>query len=168
MKKFSVLLILSVTAHFASAQQFIFPAKDQTPEQQAVDEKACDDWASNQVGTSVAEIDSQIAAAKSATVPGGVPQASAGAGGRGAVRGAVIGSAIGHATDNNRTEAAAVGAVIGASRAKRRSAEANAAQQQAQQQASTQLSVEQLEAKRSDFFKARGTCLTAKGYTISN
>ncbi len=169
MKKLVALLALSTAASFAYAEQFVFPAKEQSPEQQATDEKACDDWASNQVGTTLTEINSQISAAKSATTPGGQAQASAGAGGGGALRGAAIGSALGHAAgSDNRTEAAAVGAVIGASRANRRSAEANAAQQEAQQQAATQASVGELEAQRSDFYKARGTCLTGKGYSVSD
>jgi len=163
------LLIIAATTLLVSpafAKQYVFPAKDQTPEQQAMDEKSCDGWAAQQTGASPAELDSQVAAAKSPAAPGPEAQASAGAGGRGAVRGAIVGSAIGHATDNDRSDAAAIGAVVGAARSNRRSAAANS-QAQAQAQAEhVEVNVEKIEAQRQEYYKARTSCLKGKGYTV--
>jgi len=168
MKKNIIVIAFSLLAVSAYAnKQYVFPAKDQTPDQQTLDEKACDGWAKDQVGTSPAEIDTQINAAKSAPQAPADAQASAGAGGSGAVRGAIVGSAIAGGTDNNRTEAAAVGAVLGAARANRRSGQANAQAQTQAQTATIQAQVDTLEAKKGEFYKARGICLTGKGYTVN-
>ncbi len=135
-------LLLVVVPVFA--QQYVYPAKGQSPDQQKKDESACYSWAVQQTGFDPAK--AQAAAPPPTTATGTTP----GAGVRGAARGAVVGEVVG---GDARTGAAA-GAVAARSQSRRQNA---AAQQQAQ--AGTQ---QQQEA----FGRARGACLEGKGYTV--
>jgi hypothetical protein len=94
----------------AAAQQYVYPAKGQSPEQQKSDEAACYTWAVQQSGFDPANPPPPQQAAQPQTGPSGV---TPGAGVRGAARGAVVGEIAGG--DNTGT-AAAAGAV--AARAK--------------------------------------------------
>ncbi len=72
----------------AGAQQFVYPAKGQTPEKQKSDEAACYKWAVQQTGFDPAKAPPAApAAAPPTTATGTTP----GAGARGAARGAVVG-----------------------------------------------------------------------------
>ena len=140
---------------------FPFPAKNQTKEQQATDEKACYDWAQQQTGinpTAAANPNTEAAAAaakqqaESATTGAAVKGAAAGAAG-GAIVGAIAGDA---------GEGAAIGAVAGAVRGRRakKQVEAQAAQQGAN------AAKAQGNAQLDTFKKAMGSCLEGKGYTV--
>ena len=72
----------------ASAQQFVYPAKGQKPEQQKKDEAECSAWAAQQAPA-------QPAATPPTTATGTTP----GAGMRGAARGAVAAEIVGGEAD---------------------------------------------------------------------
>ena len=121
----------------ASAQQFVYPAKGQKPEQQKKDEAECTAWAQQQTAGQ------PQGAPPPTTATGTTP----GAGLRGAARGAVAAEVVGGEADR--------GAAAGAIAARNRSRQANAAASQQQQQAGAE-----------NVAKARGACLEGKGYTV--
>jgi len=140
------LCLLAVAAALAApvgAQQYVFPAKGQTPEKQKSDEAACYTWAVQQTGFDPAKAPPPAAAPTTAT--GTQP----GAGAKGAAKGAVVGGIMGDAGAG-----AAAGAVAGRSQSRKQ----NAAQQQQQAGASQQ--------QQQAFAKARAACLEGKGYTV--
>lgn len=150
-------LFLAVAGAFAfaaisvSAQQFVYPARGQSPDQQKKDEAACHTWAVEQSKFDPANPPQQQAAAKPPTTATG---STPGAGARGAARGAIVGEAV----SGDASAGAAAGAVAarGASRKQNQ-----AAAQQQQQQAS-----QQQQAGQQAYQKARGACLEGKGYTV--
>jgi hypothetical protein len=93
-------LLVSACASSESARPAVtaYPAKNQTPEQQARDTNDCQFWAKQQTG-----YDPGLDTAKSAGVGLAV----------GAVTGAAAGAAIGAASGRGAGSGAAVGAVIG-------------------------------------------------------
>lgn len=132
---------------------FVFPAKEQTPEQQAKDEQACYTWAVEQSGVDPLN----MTPTKADTVAKG-PDGSAV---KGAAKGAVAGVAIGAiAGDAGKGAAigAAAGGMKGASGRKKKEAQK---EQQAQQKAA-----ETDKAKVDSFKKAYSACLEGKGYSI--
>jgi len=146
---FVLMLVLMIST--ANAQQYVYPAKGQTPEQQKSDEGACYTWAVQQTGFDPANPPPQQPAAKAPpTATGTTP----GAGARGAVRGAVVGEVVG----NDAGAGAAAGAVAARGQSRRQNMTAS---QQANQQQQTAL--QQLQAA---FNKARAACLEGKGYTV--
>jgi hypothetical protein len=152
--KLRILLSLALCAALigeTSAQQYVYPAKGQSPEQQKKDEAACYQWAVQQTGFDPAKPQPQQQAATPPTTATGT---TPGAGARGAARGAVVGEVVG----GDAGRGAAAGAVVARSRSRRENA---AAQQQAQQQ--TQAASQQQQA---GFAKARGACLEGRGYTV--
>jgi len=152
---FGLSLLLVCPAAIAQ-QQYIFPQKGQTPDQQKKDEYECHDWAVKQTG-----FDPTAAAQAPAQQPQQPAGAQPGSGVHGAARGAVAGAAIG-SLGGEAGKGAAVGATAGAVAARGQSRQ-QAQQQQAsaQQQASTQLS-----AKQQDYLRAKGACLEGKGYSV--
>lgn len=138
------LLLGAAAISQAMAQQYVFPAKGQSPQQQQNDEAACYSWAVQQTGVDPAK---QQPAAKPATTASGT---TPGAGARGAVRGAVVGEIVGGD--------AGTGAAVGAAAARGQSRRQNAATQQQQQGASQQ--------QQAAFGKARAACLEGKGYSV--
>jgi hypothetical protein len=150
----------SSTVSLSGIGLVIYPAQEQTPEQQQADEAACTDWAEAQTGLSIqaGSVDTQAAAAAAEQQ---AADATTGAAVGGAARGALGGAAIGAIAGDAGT-GAAIGAVaggIGGRRAKKsveaQSAQAGAAQAEAQNQ-------EAIEA----FKKAAGVCLQGRGYTV--
>ena len=135
-------LALSYSAH---AQQYVYPAKGQTAQQQKSDEAACHSWAVQQTGFDPAK-PAQAAAAPPTTATGSTP----GAGLRGAARGAVVGEVIGGD--------AGTGAAAGAVAARGQSRRQNAATSQ-QQASATQN-------QQAAFGKARSACLEGRGYSV--
>jgi hypothetical protein len=135
----------------ALAQQFVYPAKGQSPEQQKKDESACYQWAVQQTG---------FDPSKPATAPAAPPPPTTatgttpGAGVRGAARGAVVGEVVGGD--------AGAGAAAGAAVARSQSRKQNAAKAQQQQQSAQQAASSQQAA----FAKARAACLEGRGYTV--
>ena len=135
----------------AAAQQIVYPAKGQTPQQQKSDEAACYTWAVQQTGFDPAKAPPpQQAATPPTTATGSTP----GAGARGAARGAVVGEAVG----GDAGAGAAAGAAVARSQSRKQNA---AAAQQGQQQA--QAATQQQQAT---FAKARAACLEGRGYTV--
>ena len=135
----------------ASAQQFVYPAKGQSPEQQKSDESACHSWAVQQTGVDPSNPKPQQQAAGQPTTATG---ASRGSGARGAARGAVVGELV---ADDARS-GAAVGAVAARGQSRRQNAAANQQAQQQQQAAGQQQS--------SAYSKARAACLEGRGYSV--
>jgi hypothetical protein len=132
---------------------FVFPAKEQTPEQQAKDEQACYTWAVEQSGVDPLN----MTATKADTVTKGADGSAV----RGAAKGAVAGAAIG-AIAGDAGKGAAIGATAGGmgglSGRKKKQAQQ---EQQAQQKAA-----ETDKAKVESFKKAYSACLEGKGYSI--
>src|SRR5512139_2066523 len=148
--KRQMLLALAIVAGLAldaSAKQFVYPAKGQSPEQQKSDEAACYTWAVQQTGFDPANPQAQPQAATPPTTATGT---TAGAGVRGAARGAVVGEIV--------ADDAGAGAAAGAVAARSQSRRQNAATQQ--QAAQTQSAGQQ------NFNKAMAACLEGRGYTV--
>jgi hypothetical protein len=144
----------------AQIGMIIYPAKEQTPDQQKADEAACTQWAEAQTGLKLqaggVNIDSAAQAAQQQAA-----QATQGAAVRGAARGAAGGAIVG-AIAGDAGEGAAIGAVAGAvaGRRARKQAEAQAAQQgAAQAQAQNQQAID-------TFKNAAAACLEGRGYTV--
>ena len=144
----------SMTASLNKALgMYVFPAKDQKPEQQSADEQACYSWAVEQSGIDPLTME--------ATTPDSVATGPDGSAVRGAARGAVAGVAIG-AIAGDAGKGAAIGAAAGAmgGAAGRRQRQSKQAQQAQQQAAATD------EAKLESFKKAYQACLEGKGYSV--
>ena len=146
--------ILATTVALVSevgAQQFVYPAKGQSPQQQKSDEAACYQWAVQQTGFDPAKPQPQQQAAKPPTTATGT---TPGAGARGAARGAVVGEIVG----GDAGAGAAAGAVAARGQSRRQNA-ATAQQGQQQQQAAAQQ-------QPASFAKARAACLEGRGYSV--
>ena len=149
MKALRRMLVLAVAAALpVAAQQYAFPAKGQSPEQQKKDEASCAQWAVQQTGYDPAKPPPAAAPAQQPPVTGSGARA----------RGAAAGAAVGAITGNDTGDAAKAGAVAAASAqrgANRRAARDQQAQASAQQGAGQEA-----------FGKARAACLEGKGYTV--
>jgi hypothetical protein len=130
----------------AEAHQYVYPMRGQGPQRQHKDEVACAHWARSQSGYDPAN-PPVVAQAQPAPVTG------SGARMRGAAGGAIVG-AIG----GNAGVGAAAGAVAGG--LVRRVRNRNAAD--AQNQANAQ----QVADMRASYYRARGACLTGRGYSV--
>jgi hypothetical protein len=148
---FWMIALTSALVAPAGAQQFVYPAKGQSPDQQKKDEAACYSWAVQQSGFDPAK---PPQAAPAPTPPTTATGTTPGAGLRGAARGAVVGEiAGGHAA-----EGAAAGAIAARGQSRRQNAAATQQAQQ-QQQAATQQ-------QQASFAKARSACLEGRGYSV--
>jgi len=145
------LLIGMMFAAGVSAQQYVYPAKGQSPDQQKKDEGACHVWAVDQSKYDPTNPPKQAAAPPPPTTATG---STPGAGVRGAARGAVAGEII----NGDASSGAAVGAVAARGASRRQ----NAAAAQQQQQAV----VQQDQAGMGAYQKARAACLEGRGYTV--
>ena len=143
----SLVVLLSATP--AQSQQFVYPAKGQSAQQQKTDEAQCHTWAVQQ--SKYDPTKPPPAAAKPPTTASGT---TPGAGVRGAARGAIVGEVVGGD--------AGAGAAAGAVAARGQSRRQNAAQAQQQKQAATQ----QDQAGMASYQKARGACLEGRGYSV--
>lgn len=153
----SAMFLVTVAGQAAAQQQYVFPQKGQSAEQQKKDEYECHSWAVKQTGFDPTAA-AQAPPPQTAQQPAG---AQPGSGARGAARGAVAGAAIG-SLDGEAGKGAGVGAAAGAVAARGQSRkQAQQQQAQAQQQASAQKS-----SKQQDYLRARGACLEGKGYSV--
>src|SRR5262245_26272649 len=141
--------VLLVHVARAGADQYVYPAKGQSKDQQDRDDYECHKWAKEQTGFD----------------PAAPPQAAApppkqGGAVRGAAGGAAVG-AIGGAIGGNAGKGAAIGAGVGgaagAIRRHRGEKQAAAAQAQANQQYA---------ASRDGYNRAFAACMTGRGYTV--
>lgn len=145
----------------------VFPAKGQTPQQQAQDEGECYAWSKGQTG--VDPMAPPPAAAQPAEQPA---QAKSGADGsrlRGAARGAAAGAIIGEVADDDAGKGAAIGAtagVVAGGRQSRKNQQAAAAQAAQQQQQATQQAQTANQQHLDLFKKGFAACLEPKGYTV--
>ncbi|HEU5415248.1 MAG TPA: glycine zipper family protein [Candidatus Angelobacter sp.] len=130
---------------------FVNPKNNQTPEQQANDEKTC--YATAQQQTGIDPSAPSAPPAEAAKTQGG--------GAKGAARGAAGGAAIGGITGDAGT-GAAVGATAGAVRGRRQQKKAN---KQAEQQAAQQSQAQQKQ-QLDTFRRAFSSCIDAKGYSV--
>jgi hypothetical protein len=142
---------------FAQIGLFIYPAKDQPPEQQKKDEDACYDWAEANTGLTLVagKVDAQAAgkAAAKGTGEGRVVG--------GAAAGAATGLAIG-AIAGDAGKGAAIGAVAGSVGGVRSRIKA---QQEAGQKGAQQ-AIQANQQAVETFKKAAGACLEARGYSV--
>ena len=132
---------------------YVFPAKDQKPEQQAADEQACYTWAVEQSGVDPLSME--------ATKPDSVAKGPDGSAVRGAAKGAVAGAAIG-AIAGDAGKGAAIGAAAGgmAGAGGRKQKEAKKEEEAKKKAAAAD------QAKMDSFKKAYSACLEGKGYTV--
>jgi len=154
MKTARQLSVLALAATFAAgvpAQQVIYPAKGQKPEQQKKDEGECHTWAVTNSKYDPTNPPKQAAAPPPPTTATG---ATPGAGVRGAARGAVVGEVVG----GDASSGAAAGAVAARSQSRRQNAAAGQQQQQA--------AVQQDQAGMANYQKARAACLEGRGYSV--
>jgi hypothetical protein len=135
----------------AGAQQFVYPAKGQSPQQQKSDEVACYSWAVQQSGFDPAKPQPQQ---QPATPPTTATGTTPGAGARGAARGAIVGEVVG----GDAGAGAAAGAMAGRAQSRRQNTAA-AQQSQQQQHAGSQQ-------QQAAFGKARAACLEGRGYSV--
>ncbi len=132
---------------------YVFPANNQTTEQQEKDKSDCYTWAVQQSGYD--PINPTVVTAKQ------VPTGPDGAGVAGAAGGAAVGAAIG-AISGDAGKGAAIGAISGAVMGRRRG---NMAKASAQGEANNEAA--QTNKNLEDGFKKAFTaCLEAKGYTV--
>ncbi len=141
------LATLTLAALSAAAQQYAYPAKGQSADQQKKDEAACSSWATDQTKFDPAN----------PPAPAPVQQAPVtGSGAR--ARGAAAGAIIGGATGGDAGDSAVAGAVAGGVVQRNRNRQAAAQQQQA--------ATQQVAAGQDAYMKARGACMEGKGYTV--
>ena len=132
---------------------YVFPANNQTAEQQEKDESDCYTWAVQQSGYDPIN-PTQVQAQQ-------VDQGPDGAAVRGAAGGAAMGAAIG-AMCGDAGKGAAWGAAAGAVAGRRRGNMAKAEQQQANNEKAAQTKQNLVDG----FKKAYTACLEGKGYTV--
>ena len=138
----------ALLASAALAQQYVYPAKGQSADQQKKDEYECHQWAVNQTGFDPTK------APPPAAAPPPKTGADRGSGARGAARGAVVGAVVA----DDASTGAAVGAVAARGQSRRENkAQAQAAGQQQQQASSSQ---------QAGYSKARAACLDGRGYSV--
>ena len=154
-----------------SGTPIVYPAKNQTPQQQTKDEGECNAWAKQNTGVDPVVLASTPTAPPPAAAPP-PPSGPDGSRARGAARGAAAGAVIGEIANDDASEGAAVGAAAGAVAAgsrKRRgeaAAQDQAAQQQQQQQAAQQQAEADKQKKMETYNRAYAACLEGRGYTI--
>ena len=131
---------------------YVFPAKNQSKQQQKTDEFDCYVWAQEQSGIDPLNLPKVAAPVQSGPTGGAV---------KGAAKGAAAGAAIG-AIAGDAGQGAAIGATAGAMAGRRQGKQAQA---QANQQSQAQATATEQEMKDS-FNKAFSVCMEGKGYTI--
>ncbi len=147
-------LIATVSApNTVIAQGYVYPSKNQSPEQQRRDDYECHAWAIQQTGVDP----SRPAPNYQQSQPSGRRR-----GGlfRGAARCAAVG-AVGGAIAGNAGRGAAIGAGIGALGGSIRRHEYNR-----QQQYAAEATRSQDAARQAEYQRAKAACLQGRGYTV--
>jgi hypothetical protein len=132
---------------------YVYPAKNQSKQQQKVDEFECYKWAVEQSGIDPLNLP------KAEPVP--VQSGPTGGAVKGAAKGAAAGVAIG-AIAGDAGKGAAIGATAGAMAGRRQGKQAQAQQNQAAQDNAAKSE----QAMKDSFNKAFSVCIEGKGYTI--
>jgi hypothetical protein len=148
------------TVTLAGIGMYVYPANEQTPEQQAGDEAACTDWAEAQTGLTIqaGAVDTEAAAAAAEQQ---ASEATTGAAVGGAARGALGGVAIGAIAGDAGT-GAAIGAVAGGIRGRRAKKHVEAQSAYAGAGQAEEANAAAIES----FKKAAAVCLQGRGYTV--
>ena len=148
-----ILSLASVAA--VKAGMYIYPAKGQSQKKQEQDEYACHNWAVEQTGVDPMKI------AEASTNTTESTTSTSGSTVSGAAHGAALG-AIGGAIGGNAGKGAAIGAVAGGlfghRQARKQIDEQNETEEQ--QRAQMRKALDQYD-------KAYATCLSGRGYTVS-
>jgi len=182
MRRNNTIIATALAAFIGSAAMsstpIVYPAKNQTPEQQKKDEGECNSWAKQNTGVDpvvLASTPTTVAAPPPAAAPP-PPQGPDGSRVRGAARGAAAGAVIGEIANDDSSQGAATGAAVGAVAAgSRKRRQGAAAQEQAaqqnqaaaqQQQAAQQQAEADKQQKMATYNRAYAACLEGKGYTI--
>lgn len=132
---------------------YVFPSKDQSKQQQKVDEFECYKWAIEQSGIDPLNLPTiEVAPTQEGPTGGAVV---------GAAKGAAAGAAIGAIT-GDAGQGAAVGAVVGGLSGRRAGKKAQA---QANQQSEANAAASE-QAMKDSFKKAFSVCIEGKGYTV--
>lgn len=136
----------------------VYPANNQSAEQQSKDEGDCFSWAKQETGF-------DPTAPMTASTPPPQTQAPTTSAGRGMLRGALAGAAVG-AIAGDAGKGAAIGAgsglLIGGARERNQVNQAYAEQNAwANEQAA------QYEQRQSEYNRAFGVCMQGRGYTVS-
>jgi hypothetical protein len=156
---FAALLVLAIAAPVMADDLFIYPKEGQSKDKQEQDEFACYKWAKEQTGYDPSNPGASApptnAPAKESEGPGVIGGAAGGA-----IGGAVVGAIAGDAGKGAAIGAAGGGLMGGMKKrgAKNRNAKAD---RDANKQRDTAASK-----KRSEYDRARGACLEARGYTV--
>jgi len=153
------LIALTINASSARAKTFIYPQKDQSPEQQNKDEGSCQVWAKAQSGFDPMDPTGGAAA----PIPPPPPTADGSllrGGARGAALGAVGGAIAGNA-GRGAAAGAAMGAMVGGMRRRDARRQADAQYQQARQRQQATVN-----AGRANFNRAFAACMEGRGYTV--
>ena len=141
------------SSYAKTVKLYVFPAKNQTAEQQSKDDADCYKWAVKESGydpMNPTKVEAKKAeGGRSGEVVGG------------AARGAAAGVAIG-AIAGDAGEGAAIGALAGGLAGRRARKAGNAQEQQKNNQAAAQQNAEM----ENSFKKAFSACLEGKGYTV--
>jgi hypothetical protein len=132
---------------------YVFPAKDQSPDQQSKEENECYTWAINQSGVDPLNMP-EVQAEQVQSGPTGAAVV-------GSARGAATGAAIG-AIAGDAGKGAAIGAVGGAVRGHRAGRRGKAIVQAGNNQEAAQTQANMI----NSFKKAYSACLEGKGYTV--
>lgn len=134
----------------ASAQDvFVYPARNQPPEQMTRDKEECHDWSVQQTGVDPVKMAAEAQAPpKSGGGGGGLSGAA-----MGAARGAISGGDIGASA----MQGVGIGRLVHAVRARRQMEEQKDNQAKEQQERQAQLQ---------KYDRAFGACLTGRGYTV--
>lgn len=135
---------------------YIFPGKDQSPEQQSKDEQACYSWAVQQSGVDPLNFAPTPVQAVDKSPDGSVAKGAM----KGAIGGAVVGG-IAHPYHHDGG-AAAAGAVLGAMGGAAKKAKKDAQKEQQAKQAAAATD----QARIDNFKKAYSVCLEGKGYSV--
>ncbi len=144
--------VFGVMVGLAEAKQFIYPEKDQSKEQQELDEFQCHKWAVEQTGVDPTQMAAQ---APSTGKSGGGGEVV-----RGGAKGAALG-AIGGAIAGDAGKGAAIGAAVGGAGGAMKKRGRRAQQEQAQQQA-----VQQQQGNVDQYNRANAVCLEGRGYKV--
>ena len=144
-------LVLACATGAAAQDVFVYPSRNQTPDQMTRDKEECHDWSVQQTGVDPVKLaaDAQAQQQKSGGEGGGM----AGGAAMGAARGAMSGGSAGAGA----MQGVGIGRLIHAVRARRQMEEQkdNQAKQQQEQQAQLQ-----------KYDRAFGACLMGRGYTV--
>jgi len=147
------LLTLLVAGQAIAQELYIYPAKDQSAEQQEKDKYECYNWAKNDTGFDPMAVPRATTSA---------PKAEKKKGGalKGAAAGAVAGKVLGNSSKTTKRSAAAGGLIGGVSQSSK-NAKAEQKQKDWEQKESANYAN-----NRNNYNRAYSACLEGRGYTV--